>query len=129
MGKIHTILKKHFKTPLSLLVLYTTVGFLVVAGAVVMYGDGSSCGGAHHHTVGGKQTVCPVTGVKIDKNAFIKYYESPEDALIGGLNGKSDKNVFVEYKGEKVYFCCPSCKGKFEKNPEKYISKLPQFRS
>lgn len=38
-----------------------------------------------------------------------------------------DKNVFVEYKGKKVYFCCPSCKAKFEKAPEKYIAKLPQF--
>jgi YHS domain-containing protein len=39
-----------------------------------------------------------------------------------------DKNVFVIYKGKKVYFCCESCKAEFEKNPEKYISKLPQFK-
>ena len=42
---------------------------------------------------------------------------------------KIDKNVFVEYKGKKVYFCCPACKGEFEKDPEKYISKLPQFKN
>jgi YHS domain-containing protein len=40
---------------------------------------------------------------------------------------KIDKNVFVEYKGKKVYFCCSSCKATFEKDPEKYIAKLPQF--
>lgn len=40
---------------------------------------------------------------------------------------KINKKVFVEYKGKKVYFCCASCKGDFEKDPEKYISKLPQF--
>jgi YHS domain-containing protein len=39
-----------------------------------------------------------------------------------------DKNVFVMYKGKKVYFCCESCKAEFEKNPEKYVSKLPQFK-
>ena len=39
-----------------------------------------------------------------------------------------DKNVFVEYKGKKVYFCCDDCKAVFEKDPEKYISKLPQFK-
>jgi YHS domain-containing protein len=39
-----------------------------------------------------------------------------------------DKNVFVKYKGKKVYFCCNECKAKFEANPEKYISKLPQFK-
>jgi YHS domain-containing protein len=40
---------------------------------------------------------------------------------------KIDKNIFVEYKGKKVYFCCTDCKALFEKDPEKYISKLPQF--
>ena len=40
---------------------------------------------------------------------------------------KINKKVFVEYKGKKVYFCCASCKGDFEKDPEKYIAKLPQF--
>lgn len=27
----------------------------------------------------------------------------------------------MEFKGEKVYFCCDGCKVKFEKDPEKYI--------
>ena len=38
-----------------------------------------------------------------------------------------NKKVFVEYKGKKVYFCCADCKAVFEKDPEKYIAKLPQF--
>ena len=41
---------------------------------------------------------------------------------------KIDKNVFVEYKGKKVYFCCAQCKAAFEKEPEKYLAKLPQFQ-
>jgi YHS domain-containing protein len=49
------------------------------------------------------QTMCPVSGKPID----------PEH--------------FVEYKGKKVYFCCPKCPAAFEKEPEKYLSKLPQF--
>jgi YHS domain-containing protein len=40
---------------------------------------------------------------------------------------KIDKNVFVEYKGKKVYFCCADCKAKFLADPEKYTAKLPQF--
>jgi len=52
-----------------------------------------------------EQTVCPV----MDGN-------------------KIDKNVFVEYKGKKVYFCCAGCKAKFEADPEQYIAKLPQFQ-
>jgi YHS domain-containing protein len=39
-----------------------------------------------------------------------------------------DPNIFVEYKGKKVYFCCPACPPKFLADPEKYISKLPQFQ-
>jgi len=44
------------------------------------------------------------------------------------MGGPIDKNIFVEYKGKKVYFCMESCKAAFEKEPEKYIAKLPQFK-
>jgi YHS domain-containing protein len=56
-------------------------------------------------TAATEQTTCPVMGEPIDKN------------------------IFVEYKGKKVYFCSPGCKAKFEKDPEKYIAKLPQFKN
>ena len=53
---------------------------------------------------------------------------STEQTMCPVMDGnKIDKNVFVEYKGKKVYFCCAVCKGEFEKDPEKYIAKLPQF--
>ncbi len=38
-----------------------------------------------------------------------------------------DKAHFTEYKGQKVYFCCPGCDEKFEANPDQYLAKLPQF--
>jgi Cu(I)/Ag(I) efflux system membrane fusion protein len=38
-----------------------------------------------------------------------------------------NKDLFTVYQGKKVYFCCPGCKPEFEKNPEKYLAKLPQF--
>ena len=49
------------------------------------------------------QTKCPVSGKPID----------PEH--------------HVDFKGKKVYFCCPNCPGAFEKDPEKFVAKLPQF--
>ena len=52
-----------------------------------------------------EQTTCPVMGNAINKA------------------------IFTEYNGKKVYFCCPGCKPEFEKNPEKYIAKLPQFKN
>ena len=51
-----------------------------------------------------EQTVCPITGDPIDKN------------------------VYVEYLGKKVYFCCEDCQEKFMEDPEKYLDKLPQFK-
>lgn len=52
-----------------------------------------------------------------------------EQTICPVMAGKPiNKNVFVEYKGKKVYFCCPGCDGKFKANPEKYLSKLPQFQ-
>ena len=49
-------------------------------------------------------TTCPVSG----------------DAL-GGDMGKPF--VFV-YKGQEVKLCCHSCKKDFDKNPDKYMSKI-----
>ena len=51
-----------------------------------------------------QQTTCPIMGSPINKD------------------------MFTEYKGKKVYFCCAGCKEKFEKEPEKYLDKLPQFK-
>jgi len=44
------------------------------------------------------------------------------------MGGKINKDIFAEYKGQKVYFCCAGCEDKFSADPEKYISKLPQFQ-
>ena len=44
------------------------------------------------------------------------------------LSGKPiNPEVSVEYKDEKVYFCCPGCPAGFEAEPEKFVAKLPQF--
>ncbi len=52
----------------------------------------------------GEQTMCPI------------------------MDGKPiNKAISTEYKGKKVYFCCPGCDTKFKEDPEQYISKLPQF--
>jgi YHS domain-containing protein len=44
------------------------------------------------------------------------------------MDSPINKALFTEYKGKKVYFCCPMCEEKFDKEPEKYIVKLPQFK-
>ena len=48
------------------------------------------------------QTACPVSGEKLE-----------------------NKDNFVDYKGRRVYFCCPKCPAEFKKDPAKYLAKLP----
>jgi YHS domain-containing protein len=40
------------------------------------------------------------------------------------LGNKIDKNVFVDYHGERIYFCCSGCINEFKKNPAKYLEKM-----
>jgi len=99
------------------------------------------------------QENCPVMGNKINQEIYTdyqgkrvyfccsgcvetfkkepeKYMKKMEDAGIQletvpcPVSGKpSNPEVFTEYNGEKVYFCCEGCKEEFEKNPEKYMDK------
>jgi YHS domain-containing protein len=36
----------------------------------------------------------------------------------------ANKDIFSEYKGRKVFFCCADCKAAFDKDPEKYAAKI-----
>jgi YHS domain-containing protein len=40
------------------------------------------------------------------------------------LAGNVDKNIYADYKGYRIYFCCKGCDAEFKKNPEKYLEKL-----
>jgi YHS domain-containing protein len=53
------------------------------------------------HT-GKQQTACPVQG------------------------GKINKEVYTDYQGQRVYFCCPACIDIFKKDPEKFLRKMQE---
>ena len=54
--------------------------------------------------------------------------EAPANETCPVMTGnKVDPAHWVEYKGKRVYFCCPDCKEAFLKDPEKYLPRLPQF--
>ena len=91
-------------TKFEVLILLT--GLLLV-GSFVLSGCGKCMMGHKSDksmSMGTEQKYCPLTDMPINKD------------------------IWTEYKGKKVYFCSPACKAEFEKNPEKYISKLPQFK-
>ena len=52
--------------------------------------------------IGKAQIACPVRGNKIDKD------------------------VYVDYNGQRVYFCCPVCIDIFKKDPEAYLKKMQE---
>ncbi len=43
------------------------------------------------------------------------------------MGGPINKELYADYKGERVYFCCAACPPEFKKNPEKYIQKLKEM--
>jgi YHS domain-containing protein len=42
------------------------------------------------------------------------------------LAGDINKQVYADYKGKRVYFCCAGCDAEFKKDPEKYMQKLKE---
>lgn len=38
--------------------------------------------------------------------------------------GPIDKNLYVDYRGKRIYVCCAGCINEVKKDPEKYIKKL-----
>jgi YHS domain-containing protein len=75
-----------------------------------------------------EQPATPKAPAEVNKTADAAAGDTIEQTTCPVMGGAINKKVFVEYKGKKVYFCCASCKGDFEKDPEKYIAKLPQFQ-
>ncbi len=47
------------------------------------------------------QTTCPVSGEELE-----------------------DKSIYTDYEGRRIYFCCKNCRGKFNADPQKYLSAM-----
>jgi YHS domain-containing protein len=77
------------------------------------------------------EMTCPMMGAAAGDPAkpAIENAVSADEQKTCPIKGKPiNKEVFTTYKGKRVYFCCANCKAEFEKNPEKYLDKLPQFK-
>jgi len=104
------------------------------------------------------QTVCPVMGGKINKQIHVDYqgqriyfcckgcpatFEKDPEKVMKKLaasnvllesvqtvcpvmGGKINKDLYVDYQGQRIYFCCKGCPATFEKDPEKYMKKLDE---
>lgn len=39
-----------------------------------------------------------------------------------------DQKIYVDYQGQRIYFCCAGCIDTFQENPDKYMAQLAQTR-
>ena len=37
------------------------------------------------------------------------------------MGGEITSTSYIDYQGQRIYFCCPGCEGSFLKDPEKYF--------
>jgi YHS domain-containing protein len=40
------------------------------------------------------------------------------------LGNPVNKNIYTDYNGKRIYFCCPPCIRQFKQNPEKYMKQI-----
>ena len=111
--------KKQF-VMMSLLVVLLTAGLVMFNGCKKSEPQTMTGHEGHDHAMPTK----PAEMIDAAKEVVAKINEQKTCPIMGG---PINKDVFIEYKGKKVYFCCPGCEGKFAENPEEYIAKLPQF--
>lgn len=50
--------------------------------------------------------------------------QTPTQTVCPVFGGEINKDIYVDYKGKRIYFCCEGCDDEFKKNPEKYMKKL-----
>ena len=62
----------------------------------------SGCDKGDGQAQAGTQTTCPV------------------------MKGPIDKNIYEDYEGKRVYFCCEGCKTTFKAAPEKVMKTLDE---
>ena len=109
------------------------VGFVACMGLVLV---GCKKGGDDHagHDHGAAKEDATA---KVDEHAGHDHaaHEDATDAKAAGaekiaqktcpvMGGKIDPDISVEYKGQKVYFCCKGCIATFNADPGKYLAKL-----
>ncbi|MDO8311431.1 MAG: YHS domain-containing protein, partial [Sideroxyarcus sp.] len=106
----------------------------IAVGSFVFYRVADACGGScgggdsgHQHNSGNSGKVQQDSNRPQDSNKPQGQAKAAEQTTCPVMGDAINKKIFTTYKGKKVYFCCAGCKPKFEKNPEKYMEKLPQF--
>ncbi|MEK7271185.1 MAG: hypothetical protein AAB215_09635 [Planctomycetota bacterium] len=55
----------------------------------------------------------------------VKPYPIDTCLVTGNKLGTMGASPSIVYQGQEIKFCCPACIGEFQKDPAKYLQKLP----
>ena len=70
-------------------------------------------------------TLAAVSALLITAASAAKRYPLNYCLVTDNELGSMGKVVTKVYDGQEIKFCCKPCVAKFEKNPAKYLAKLP----
>ncbi len=58
--------------------------------------------------------------------AFLDRPSFRQQATCPVRHGKIDKTLYVDYQGQRIYFCCKECLPIFQKDPAAYLKRMEQ---
>lgn len=73
----------------------------------------------------GKPSLFSARGLNGDQHGMHTKHADTQQVTCPIMGGDIDPEVFTDYRGVRIYFCCPSCIEKFNADPKEHIAKLP----
>jgi YHS domain-containing protein len=52
------------------------------------------------------------------------YAKEPNQTKCPVLGSPVNKKVYTDYRGKRIYFCCPPCIRKFKNDPDQYMKPM-----
>ena len=53
--------------------------------------------------------------------------QAPKAQVTDAFSGKPiNKNIYVDYEGKRIYFCCDDSRQSFNKNPDVFLRKFKE---
>ncbi|MFO7890047.1 MAG: YHS domain-containing protein [bacterium] len=101
------------KTLITVLILF--LGLVFISQSLLAQQE-ECCEKEHHET---EKSDCQDCQHKEDVKTA---EENQENCPVMG--NKINKEIYTDYQGKRVYFCCSGCVETFKKDPEKYMKKM-----
>jgi len=96
---------------------FIAVAVVILSSTVALaHGAQPMCGDGADHPAGDKKAPAVF-------NEPQKVGTKVSCPVSGELFNITAATAHVEYKGKHVYFCCPGCTARFNKDPEKYLAR------